>query len=197
MRRKVLIVSLFLLVLPAFLIAETELEYHEQVIAGYIGEYLDWGVTAFRYADSEGGKGLNLDINEVSNSIRYQIAPTQTPKSEPGLNIGSFHFFSSISNYSLRITPGYLVNTDDPSVRVPYELIVRFLGNFNNEDNELGYRFGILAACSGEYIDIVWDSVIGGAVMVENAGIYFRLSEEVTVPGLYSSTVVFELRTDT
>lgn len=193
MRR--LLLSLLILIIPlCFVTAEAELEFKELVIAGYIGEYLEWGVSDFKYND---GKGLNLDINDNENSIRYQIAPTQIPKTTPGLRIGDFYFFSSIPTYSLIITPGYLTNTTNANVTVPYEISVHFLGDFNTEDVDLERRYGNLIASSGESINIVWSTgSTAGAVIIQNAGIYFRLSEEVSERGLYTSTIVFELRSD-
>ncbi|MBO7366260.1 MAG: hypothetical protein J6U28_06140 [Bacteroidales bacterium] len=195
--RRLLLILLILLIPLCFLTAVAELEFNELVVAGYIGEYLEWGVSGFTYENSNSGKGLNLDINDNENNIRYQIAPTQVPKTSPGLLIGNFYFFSSIPTYSLRISPGYLTKTGAPSVTIPYEISVHFLGDFNAEDVDLERRYGNLIAASGEYIDIVWSTGSNaGAVIVQNAGIYFRLSEEVTERGLYTSTIIFELRSD-
>ena len=189
--RRFLLALLILIIPLCCATAVAELELNELVIAGYIGEYLEWGVSNFKY---DSGKGLNLDINDNENSIRYQIAPTQTPKTSPGLRIGDFYFFSSIPTYSLIITPGYLVNSSNPSVTIPYEISVHFLGDFDTEDVDLERRYGNLIASSGESINIVWSTgSTAGAVIVQNAGIYFRLSEEVTVRGLYTSTIVFAL----
>ena len=201
--RKVVLVGFMILILSVSLYAVAPLEKQAQNIAGFIGHHLDWGVSAFTYEEANSGKGLDLDINAPENSIRFQIAPTQIPKTSPGLKIGYFWFYSSLPNYSLIITPGYLVKDPDPNytgpaVNIRYELAVRFLGDFNQEDEELDRRFGHLVAASGESIVISWSQGSnGGAVLVSDAGMYFRLSEEVSVPGKYSSIVQFTLVSDT
>ncbi len=201
--RKAALVIFMIMILSVPLFAVAPLEKQAQNIAGFIGQHLDWGVSAFAYEEANSGKGLDLDINAPENSIRFQIAPTQIPKTSPGLKIGYFWFYSSLPNYSLIITPGYLVKDPDPNyngpaVNIRYELAVRFLGDFNQEDEELDRRFGNLVAASGESIVISWSQGSnGGAVLVSDAGMYFRLSEEVSVPGKYSSTIQFTLVSDT
>ena len=183
----------------------TELEYQSQVIAGYIGEYLEWNVSAFKYANAGIGNysGINLDINDPSNNLRFQIAPTQIPLSTPGLLVGSFNFFSSDPHYHLVIKPYNLVNDSDSTIDVEYELFVRIFGDFQGSDESSYGLMNTLSSNDGSNnITIDWSqAVLGnanyGAVMVQNSGIYFRLSRELTPQetGTYSARILFSLET--
>ena len=77
--RRLLLILLILLIPLCFLTAVAELEFNELVVAGYIGEYLEWGVSGFTYENSNSGKGLNLDImpiNSDNSSKQYRSTLT-------------------------------------------------------------------------------------------------------------------------
>ena len=107
---------------PLFAWKELDFLRTDTSILAHINGVFEMEVTSFYYAGSNGGKGLNLNINDETNNFRYLISPTQTPKSVPGLLIANFSLISSSSDYQLTISHDKLINDDNNSIKYDYEL---------------------------------------------------------------------------
>lgn len=159
-----------------------------QSIIAHIEGVLELDLSGFYYSGMNEGKGLNLNINDDTNNFRYLIAPTQTPKSVPGLLIANFSLVSSSSNYQLTITHDELVNNDNDSIRYDYELCTIYTVL---KDTSMIERTVYCVANPDSSILSFND--IQGILMLQNAGLYFRLCTEVQDAGLYNSTVTLIL----
>ncbi|MCR4676876.1 MAG: hypothetical protein K5634_06575 [Sphaerochaetaceae bacterium] len=157
-----------------------------QVVSGYIGRNVELTIGDYIYRSSNGNKGINLDINNESNNVRYQIAPTQVPCTKAGLLVGKFNLISSTSDITLEISHDKLHNNGGDSV--DYELAVDYV---IKSDNSTSDHLKFITSTTPYTFDF---SSGNGLIIIEDAGIYFRLSEEVTEKGRYESAVTFKLR---
>lgn len=187
--KKALIIMIVLF--TAFsLFAWRELDYastHQEIIA-HINEVLELDLTGFYYAGINEGKGLNLDINDDTNNFRYLIAPTQTPRSVPGLLIANFSLISSSSNYRLTINHDKLVNDDDHSIMYDYELCTIY----SVLKGSSMIQHVVYCTSNPDSAVLSFDE-INGILMLQDAGLYFRLCTEVQDAGLYHSIVTLVL----
>ena len=131
---------------------------------------------------------MNLNINDENNNFRYLIAPTQTPKSVPGLLIANYSLISSSSDYQLTITHDKLINDDDNSIQYDYELCSVYSVL---RDTAMVERTVYCLASPDEVV--INFNEIHGILMLQNAGLYLRLCTEVTQSGTYHSTVTLFL----
>ena len=187
---KKILALIFILLIPFSLFAWNELDNlrTNQSILAYINGVLELEISPFNYANLNGGKGINLNINDDTNNFRYLIAPTQTPNSVPGLLVGSYSLISSSSDYKLTITHDKLVKTTDPSLQYDYELCTIYSVQIgSNMVERTSYSLA-----SPHSIEINFNET-HGILMLQNAGLYFRLSTEVHDSGLYQSTVTLIL----
>jgi len=187
--KKALIIMIVLF--TAFsLFAWRELDYastHQEIIA-HINEVLELDLTGFYYAGINEGKGLNLDINDDTNNFRYLIAPTQTPRTVPGLLIANFSLISSSSNYRLTINHDKLVNDDDHSIMYDYELCTIY----SVLKGSSMIQHVVYCTSNPDSAVLSFDE-INGILMLQDAGLYFRLCTEVQDAGLYHSVVTLVL----
>ena len=109
-----------------------------QMIAGFIDtngkEYLDFSVTTetvanarIDYGDGNNHQyyyGINLDVNDKDNNIRYLIAPNST--GDLGLKIGSFKLYASHKYFTLTLSHPSLTHTTDNQTTLDYRIGLRF-----------------------------------------------------------------------
>ena len=187
---KKILVLIMILLIPFSVCAWKELDFlaSSQRIVAYVNGVLELEISPFTYATINEGRGINLNINDDTNNFRYLIAPTQAPESVPGLQIGSFSLISSSSDYRLTITHDGMVNTTDNSIVYDYELCTIY-----------SVQIGSSMVERTAYAESSPDSIVlnfnetHGILMLQNAGLYFRLSTEVQEPGSYRSVVTFVL----
>lgn len=187
---KKIIAFIILLIIPFSLFAWKELDFaaSTQSIVAYINGVLELDISPFYYACMNEGKGINLNINDDTNNFRYLIAPTQSPESVPGLLIGTYSLISSSSDYRLTISHEAMLNTANNSIFYDYELCTIY-----------SVQIGLTLAERTAYAESLPDSIVinfnetHGILMLQNAGLYFRLCTEVLEPGSYRSVVTFLL----
>lgn len=187
--KKVLVLIIILFVTFS-LFAWKELNYaaSNQGIVAHINEVFELELSGFYYTSLNEGKGLNLNINDDTNNFRYLIAPTQTPKSVPGLLIANFSLISSSSNYRLTITHDKLVNTTDHNLVYDYELCTVY--SVLKDSTMIQHT---VYCTSNPDSSVLNFNEVQGILMLQNAGLYFRLCTEVQDAGLYNSTVTLLL----
>lgn len=188
MKRLFIVLLMIIVLAPLFAWKELDFNSTNQTIIAHINGVLELDLSDFYYAGMNEGKGLNLNINDDTNNFRYLIAPTQTSKSVPGLLIANFSLISSSSNYQLTISHDKLINDDDNSIKYDYELctIYKVL-----KDVSMVERTEYCVANPDNMVLSFND--IQGVLMLQNAGLYFRLCTEVQDAGLYHSTVTLIL----
>ena len=185
------IIALIIIISISFsLFAWKELDFlkTKQSILAYINGVLELDISAFTYANLNGNKGINLNINDDTNNFRFLIAPTQTPMTIPGLRIGSYSLISSSSDYRLTISHDKLVKTTDYSIQYDYELCTIYSVQIGSSMVE----HTVYATAVPYNIVINFDET-HGILMLQDAGLYFRLCTEVHDAGQYESTVSFVL----
>ena len=187
---KKIFVLMLLLIIPFSLFAWKELDYasRNQSIMAHIEGILELEVTEFHYTNANDGRGINLNINDENNNFRYLIAPTNIPKSVPGLLIASYSLISSSSNYKLTLSHNELINNDNNTIKYDYELCTIYSVQKGNTTIER------TVYCTSSPNNMVLNfNEIQGILMLQNAGLYLRLCTEVTDPGDYSSTITLFL----
>ena len=172
------------------LFAWKELNYaaSNQEIVAHINEVFELELSGFYYTSLNEGKGLNLNINDDTNNFRYLIAPTQSPKTVPGLLIANFSLISSSSDYRLTITHDKLVNTTNHNLVYDYELCTVY----SVLKDSTMIQHTVYCTSNPDSSVLNFDE-IHGILMLQNAGLYFRLCTEVQDAGLYNSTVTLVL----
>ena len=187
---KKLVIALIVLFTAFSLFAWRELNYaaSNQEIVAHINEVFELDLSGFYYTSINEGKGLNLNINDETNNFRYLIAPTQTPKSVPGLLIANFSLISSSSDYKLTITHDKLVNTTDYNLVYDYELCTIY--SVLRDSTMVQHT---VYCTSNPDSSVLNFNEVHGILMLQNAGLYFRLCTEVQDAGLYNSTVTLVL----
>lgn len=187
MKKMFLILLIIVVLTPLFAWKELDFLKTNTSILAHISDVFEMEVTNFYYADSNGGKGLNLNINDEANNFRYLISPTQTPKTIPGLLIANFSLISSSPDYQLTISHDKLTNDDNASIKYDYELCTVYSvlkGSSMIERTEY---------CVANENAILRFNEIQGVLMLQNAGLYLRLCTEVIDSGTYHSTVTLVL----
>ena len=178
------------------------------MIAGFIDtngkEYLDFSVTTetvanarIDYGDGNNHQyyyGINLDVNDKDNNIRYLIAPNST--GDLGLKIGSFKLYASHKYFTLTLSHPSLTHTTDNQTTLDYRIGLRFkmLGGeiMQFSDSAQGQNRNLTIDFSSD----VFSSDKDGIIVINNSdtGIYFRLATDPpTKAGQYSSTITFEV----
>lgn len=188
--KKIIAILIILLTVSISVFAWKELDFAStnQGLIAYINGVFELDVTEFYYAGSNDGKGLNLNINDESNNFRYLIAPTQTPKSVPGLLIANFSLISSSSDYKLTITHDKLTHKTNNNIKYDYELCAIYSVLMGNSMVER------TVYCLAEPESAVLNfNEFHGVLMLQNAGLYLRLCTEVTDSGSYESTITLVL----
>ena len=187
---KKLLIIFVILTLSFSLFAWKELDFaaRNQDVVAYINEVLELDITGFYYSGINEGRGLNLNINDDANNFRYLISPTQTSKSIPGLLIANFSLMSSSSDYRLTLSHNKLINSTDNSIVYDYELCVIYSVLKGSTMVER------TVYCTSNPDNCVLNfNEIHGIIMLQNAGLYFRLCTEVQDAGTYNSTITLLL----
>lgn len=138
------------------------------------------------------GRGINLDVMDASNALRYQIAPSAQSLSIAGAKIGSFSVISSTASRVLTITHTPLILTNNSTVTVDWELAVSW--DLNGK-HQTGFCLSSLegSSTSGREIVINLNGAGSDTVRIHDALMYFRLSSSspVTESGDYYADVLF------
>ena len=187
---KKFLIVLLMLTLSFSLFAWKELDFaaNSLEIIGHINGVLELDLTGFYYTNINEGKGLNLNINDDTNNFRYLIAPTQTPQSIPGLLIANFSLISSSSDYQLTISHNNLINDNNSSIQYDYELCTIYSVLRGNSMVERTVYCNSNPDCS-----VLSFNDVTGILMLQDAGLYFRLCTEVQDAGTYHSTITLFL----
>ena len=187
--KKTILILIMLLTLLMSLFAWKELDFttNSHNIIGHISGVFELSVSNFYYAGANGGKGLNLDINDEMNNNRFLIAPTQLPKSVPGLLIGTFSLISSSPEYKLTISHDKLANDLNSSIKYDYELCAYY--SVLKDSTVITHQ----TYCVSDESAVINFNDINGILMLQNAGLYFRLCTEVVDEGTYTSLITLVL----
>lgn len=187
---------LVLLSMMLFLFSASALidPYKVQTIYGYIDDITYLRVDPFKYANTTFGNyiGIDLDYNDASNGFRYQIMPTDTQLTSPGLQIGTFSmlvtFVSGSRTANLVVTHTKLKHDENDAVLVDYELGIMY-----SISNGTGISSPPASMCLSTGSIVV--PITSAISTVMDGNIYFRLTkgQNVTQTGQYSSTVTFSL----
>ena len=187
---KKLLIVFIILTLSFSLFAWKELDFaaRSQDIVAYIDDILELDISGFYYSGINEGKGINLNINDDTNNFRYLISPTQVPKSIPGLLIANFSLMSSSSDYRLTLSHNKLINSANNSIVYDYELCVIYsvLKNSTMIERTM-YCVSSPESCVLDFNEL------HGILMLQDAGLYFRLCTEVQDAGIYNSTITLLL----
>lgn len=205
--KRILIVSILLLSCLFSLVAEDLKENYNisQTIQGFVElnnvASFELYVGSFQY---NSGNGINLDINDSNNNLRYLIAPTQTPMSEAGLLVSTVTLAASQPVYRLRITHNRL-SWKNPMTNVwsylDYELAFSY--KVTSLVNGSSVTNTVTKICKSRELDpnTTYDSTTtstdyaiivslteggnGGNVTINDAGLHFRLRTAPTVSTQY------------
>ncbi|MBR4121244.1 MAG: hypothetical protein IKT95_05765 [Spirochaetales bacterium] len=193
-------ILILLLIIPMHLAA-----LMSHVGSGHITENNPIGLTVYGFIEDDSpifmietstpvytGRGINLDVMDASNALRYQIAPSSQALSIAGAKIGSFSVISSTANRVLTITHTPLILTNNSTVTVDWELAVSWDLNGNHQT---GFCLSSLEgySTSGREIVINLNGAGSDTVRIHDALMYFRLSssDSVTESGDYYADVLF------
>lgn len=199
-RRYLTTILIILLLLPFSLCA---LMTH--VGASHTAENQPIGMTVYGFIEGDepifriepsapeyGGEGINLDVMDPANELRYQIAPSAQAMSIAGAKIGSFSVVSSLSNRTIIITHTPLILIRDTSVEVDWELAVSWNLNGEHRTSFCLSTFGNTSS-EGREITINLNGTGNDVVRIHDALLHFRLSntDAVTESGSYHAFVKF------
>ena len=217
MRRIIAVLFLALILIPAVSAVNSTSAHSSQTIAGFI-QHEDVSSATFEFTPVKIGnssilsknssytykdennhtqhyKGLNLDIADTNNANQYLITPSATH--ELGLLIGTFNVETTNNNYTLLIYHSLLTSGSNS---VDYEIGVSYSISGDNRvtsyclANDSATPLVDLAQLvqNHKMISINLNS-INRVVLINNGGVYFRLAQQVTQEGQYSSTITFYL----
>ena len=125
-------------------------------------------------------RGINLDTGDSNTSNdKYLIVPSPA-NLIMGKRIGAFNMKASHHGYTLKITHEKLVKQNGASY--DYQLGVSLTIDGQTIEN---------ACSSTQTLTIDFSGFGNGVLLVEDAGVYFRLIDTVSEAGQYSSTVTF------
>lgn len=192
--RKLFAVLLFIFISSLLFAEDQPRDKAAQRISGYIDPNISLEASNIVYYDN-GKYGINLDINDSSNNISNLITPTATPLTVPGLLVGRFSVVSSVTNYKVVITHSQMILQPDqgePAANAPsfdYELGVIYT------IDGINYTSLMCVSSPNNSIEIPLMIAQQGVVMIQDAGIYFRLTNGAPIPsnGNYKSDVTFSV----
>lgn len=194
---KKVISILLILFISSLLFAESPGPHSSQTIAGFINhtgsDYMKLTVS-YDVTSTDGTySGINLDLSDSSNSIRYLIAPSAT---ELGLRIGSFDLEATHRHYIMRIYHSKLINTENSTQTIDYKLSISY--SITGGVSSSASCFSTSSLVSPDEMIHVTLSSSSGVILIQNGGFYFRLKDasEVRYKGQYKSTVYIEVGTE-
>ena len=195
MKKTIGLLIMLLLLLCSLHAAARQAASTVQTIAGFINhtgsDYLSLTVS-YDITSTDGGYfGINMDVSDAGNPNRYLIAPSATH--EPGLRIGTMNLETTNQGYTLRIYHTPLMHTSIQNVSVDYELSLQYVisggdtlrayclsaSNMGNPDNKINVTL----------------NTPGGVVLIQNAGLFFRLADasQVRTTGQYESVIYIQV----
>ena len=163
-----------------------------QTIAGFINhiesKYMKLVVSNDIDSSDENYDGFNLDVSDSNNLNRFLITPSATH--ELGLRIGTLNLETTNQGYTMRIyhTPLTLVS-DSSSASIDYELSIQY--SISGEESLSSYCVSTSDISNPDnLIDVTLNSS-GGVIIIQNAGLYFRLTNvsQVRTVGQYQSDI--------
>ena len=196
---------LLLLIFSLFSVFSATIDpFKMQTISGFIDDISYLYVGPFRYEaiGPIGYSGINLDYsNDNTNTDRYQVMPSATSLTTPGVQIGTFSALATytqsptIQGVKLTITHAKLSHTTAENTTLEYELAVVYrIGNGTDPGDEETKICLSTESASNNKIEIVLAKPTKIAA-IQNGYIYFRLAKNQTptVTGQYSSVVTFTM----
>lgn len=212
--KKTLLFIYILLVLSITLIYADTSKKSTQDIIGFIGSETHFEVEGdpLLIAESGNKKGINLDYTDSTNTARYLIAPTTNILSQAGLEIGHLSMIvasinNTITTVKLKIKHTQLTKNDDPTVKVDYELALKYAVSRNTSSTitQAPVEFCLSEDSTNPYISASQKAITltfllakDELMAIHNAGIYFRLTKDspVSIEGQYYSIATFELEVE-
>ena len=198
MKRVLIIASIILFTLPSFIFADLahvgkdhkNTDPISQTIYAFVGSVFSLEISEPVY----GGEGINLDVKDSSNELRFLIAPTNEPLSLAGASIGSFSLITSDVNKILKITHTPLILDTDINVTIDWEMGIGWFENGVHR-YEVCLSKNDYMGDANRKITISLNGSGGDVVRISDAHIYFRLtpSSAVTEAGQYHASVIFEV----
>ena len=208
MKKAIIILSVLLILFPLF--ADGPITHlRSQEVGGFVDDIAELSVSSFISPEAN---GINLDYTDENSVYRYNIMPTSTRLSVPGLLIGNFSVYMTFANTSyngakLTITHDTMsMNQNGVQDEIDYELAVMYLiydgtgetttqTDFCLANTSQSSTFPLSTNSSEKSIQILLQSNEAKLCNIQDAGIYFRLANafETLTEGLYNSTVSFTL----
>lgn len=184
------VLAFILLLLSAVSLYAGKVDEISQPIAGFIksadfcileiSNYFDDNIIKDTKIGNTYYKGINLDTGDTNTSNdKYLIMPSETLVM--GKRIGAFNLKASKHAYTLKITHDKLLKKNG-TTNYDYQLGVRLSINGSIFEN---------ACSSTQTLTLDFSGYGNGVLLVEDAGIYFRLIDTVSEAGQYTSTVTF------
>ena len=184
------VLAFILLLLSAVSLYAVKVDEISQPIAGFIksadfcileiSNYFDDNIIKDTKIGNTYYRGINLDTGDTNTSNdKYLIMPSETLVM--GKRIGAFNLKASKHTYTLKITHDKLLKKNG-TTDYDYQLGVRLSINGNIFEN---------ACSSTQTLTLDFSGYGNGVLLVEDAGIYFRLIDTVSEAGQYTSTVTF------
>ena len=193
MKKTVLLISMFLVLLASVCATDTPQQYGQKVYA-YIDDITHFNVNSFKYATN----GINLNYMDTSNTDRYLITPTANPLSEPGLAISSFSLFATYTQSSggrLLISHDPMTHNTNSNETLDWELAVVYSVSDGETTSGPWTRYCLSSGSviSSEILITLPETT--GICSIDNATMHFRFADGVvpTVNGSYFSTIFFTL----
>ena len=211
--KKVIIILTVLLVLFPLFADEPVTHLRSQEVGGFVDDIVDLSISSFSSPDVN---GINLDYTDENSEYRFNIMPSSTRLSSPGLLIGNFSVYMTFSNTAYRsakltITHDTMaLNENGHQDEIDYELAVMYLvyDGTENSQSKKGFclantsqspSFPLSTNSSEKSIQILLIPYSGpdsaNVCIIPEGRIYFRLASafETLTEGTYNSTVSFTL----
>ena len=208
MKKAIIILSILLILFPLF--ADGPITHlRSQEVGGFVDDIAELSVSSFISPEAN---GINLDYTDENSVYRYNIMPTSTRLTAPGLLIGNFSVYMTFANTTyngakLTITHDTMsMNQNGVQDEIDYELAVMYLiydgtgetttqTDFCLANTSQNSAFPLSTNSSEKSIQILLEAGVAKLCNIQDAGIYFRLASafETLTEGSYNSTVSFTL----
>lgn len=199
---KKLLIFFSILISSSLLFAASLGHSANQTIAGFINHtsstFMNLDVTYDIKTTDGNYSGINLDVSDVNNHIRYLIAPSASH--EQGLRFGTLTLEATNMNYKLHIFHTKLYLTQDSSKTIDYELSFSYAitgGESASAYCKSATNLNTDPSNPDNMINLSLRSS-GGVILIQNAGLYFRLIDvsEVRTAGQYLSNIYVQVGTE-
>ncbi len=212
MKKMMIILTVLLVLFPLFA-DEPVTHLRSQEVGGYVDDIVDLAISSFNSPEIN---GINLDYTDENSEYRFNIMPSSTRLSSPGLLIGSFSVYMTFSHTTYRsakltITHDTMaLNENGLQDEIDYELAVMYLvydGTGESQSKKAfclanssqSASFPLSTNSSEKSIQILLMPYSGpdtaSICIIPDGRIYFRLADafETLTEGSYNSTVSFTL----